>query len=272
MLYENIFFQKGKYEMAGRLNGRTSIIFGATSKVGPAICLRLAGEGSKVVVHYHSNRDKAEQVVEDIKKFGGSAIALQANGIKETEIRELMEKTVSQFGSVDFIVNLTHKYAAVSDVMVADMTWDDWSLHLEAMQTHFFICKHAIHFMRQQHFGRIVFISGGLAYRFFKGCSVYSTVKAGLNAFCKTLALEEGENNITVNIISPGKIVNQKKTEEDIAQNRMYVEDSKCNCPLGRYASPEDVANAVLFFVSPDANGITGQTLYVSGGEIMPMP
>lgn len=258
--------------MTDRIAGRTAIVFGGTSKIGPTICKYLAEEGANVVLHYNSNRNKAENIAKEILRNGGKIETLQADGTVEEEIINLYKKTVEKFGSVDVVVNLTHKYEAVSDVMVADMSWNDWALHIEAMKTHFNICKNVLPYMRKQRYGRIIFISGGLAYRFFKGCAVYSTVKAGLNAFCKTLALEEGRSNITVNIVSPGKIVNQIKTSEDLKQNRIYQEDGEAKCPLGRFATPDDVAKAVLFFSSSDSDGITGQTLYVSGGEIMPMP
>ncbi len=258
--------------MGERLKGKTAIILGGTSKVGPEISRRLAEEGANVAIHYHSNREKAANAAEAIRKNGGNVEIFQANGTDEDSMNALMAKVAETFGSIDILVNLSHSYAAVSDKNAADLTWDDWSLHLDALKTHFLMCKSAIPYMRKQHFGRIIFISGGLAYRFYKGCSAYSCVKAGLNAFCKTVALEEGENNILVNIVSPGKIVSRVKTAEDLAQNRVYDEDTNAKCPLGRFATPEDVAKAVLFFASPESDGITGQTLYVSGGEIMPMP
>lgn len=122
--------------------------------------------------------------------------------------------------------------------------------------------------MRKQGYGRIVFISGGLSRRFFRGCSAYTAIKSGINGFCKTLALEEGEHGITVNIVAPGKVV---ATHETHGEARDEIGDiSAHSIPLMRFATPHDVAGAVLYFVSSGASGITGQTLFVAGGEIMP--
>lgn len=126
--------------------------------------------------------------------------------------------------------------------------------------------------MRRQQYGRIVYVSAGLSKRLFAGCSAYSTIKAGLNAFSKTLAVEEGKHGITVNIVAPGKVVpldgraatDNPEDWEDM--NRQCLDNSPLGCP----ATSADVAQAVLFFASPQASGITGQTLFVAGGEIMP--
>ena len=254
--------------MVNRLDQRTAVVFGSTGNVGPAIAERLAEEGAKVIVHYHSNQDKAAGIVKKIAEKGGEAMALQADANNEDAVRSLLVKTVASFGSVDIIVNVIHKDTGWGPVPVYEMSWEkDWLTHLEAMKTNFIICKCALPIMRKQRFGRIVYISGGLSYRFYKGCSAFSATKAGMNAFCKTLALEEGENNITVNIVAPGKV------EPEIPKEcERFDEDNCCKCPLGRYACPKDVADAVLFFASSDASCITGQTVFVSGGEIMPMP
>jgi 3-oxoacyl-[acyl-carrier protein] reductase len=155
---------------------------------------------------------------------------------------------------------------------VAEMTWSDWKPHLLGLKAHFLLCKAVLPSMHSHHYGRIVYVSAGLSRRLFAGCSGYSTVKAGLNVFCKTLAIEEGKHGITVNIVAPGKVVpldgreatdNPDDWEE---MNRQCLDSSPLGCP----ATSADVAQAVLFFASPQASGITGQTLFVAGGEIMP--
>jgi 3-oxoacyl-[acyl-carrier protein] reductase len=153
---------------------------------------------------------------------------------------------------------------------VADMQWEDWAVHLAALKCHFLLCRMVLPYLREQHYKRIVFISRGLSRRYFRGCSAYTTVKAGLNGFCKTLALEEGMHGITVNIVAPGRVIpTEKKSPPDQSweeMDRHWIS----NAPLWRDATAEDVAAAVLYFVSPQAGCITGQTLFVAGGEIMP--
>lgn len=209
-------------------------------------------------------------MVEEIEASGGNAIAIQADITDMVSIQDLIEKVLGNYQSLQILVNAVH--GQFNPRSVSDMIWEDWEIHLNAIKGHFLLCKAVLPIMRSQHYGRIVYISGGLSRRYFSGCSAYTTVKAGLNGFCKTLAIEEGFNGITVNIVAPGKVIpgdggsSTDKPEEWDALNQQ----SMANIPLGRYASGEDVANAVVYFASPQAAGITGQTLYVAGGEIMP--
>ena len=258
--------------MAGRMQGKVCIVFGATGSVGGTVCQRLAEEGATVVVHYNSNRQKADAIVQKIVDQGGTALPLKARVPEEEAIRALFQTTVDTYGHVDGVVNLISRDKDWRPTPVAQMEWQDWEVHLEAIQAHFLICKHAVPYMRQQRYGRIVFVSAGMAYRFYKGCAAYSTSKSGLNAFSKTLALEEGEHNITVNIIAPGKVVPMEIATAEANSGDKIQGDSLERCPLKRFCTPEDIANGALFFLSDDALCITGQTVYISGGEIMPMP
>ena len=258
--------------MTDLLKDKVAIVFGGTGHVGMPVCKLLAAEGAKVVVHYNSSIDKAAKIVEEINSSLGEAIAIQADIRDEDEVDILVEKTVKLFGRVDIVVNTVHR--DFNPVYVRDMKWKDWDVHLEGLKVHFNICKSVLPFMRKQHFGRIIFISGGLSYRLYKGCAAYTTIKAGLNGFCKTLALEEGESGITVNIVAPGAIMEDNGSSSmDDAEAWENIEDSQSSkIPLGRLSTGEDTADAVLYFASPLASYITGQTIFVTGGEIMPMP
>jgi short-chain dehydrogenase/reductase SDR len=248
------------------LEKQVTIVFGATGKVGADTCRALSRMGHTVVVHYFHSRAKAESIVADIERSGGSAMALQADVREENQTCALVRAVVERYGAVHTVVNFVHRddYAPTE---VADMTWEDWGCHLDAVKSYFCICKAVLPVMKQQQYGRIIYISGGLAYRFFKGCAPYSAVKAGMNAFSKSLAGEVGKDHITVNVIAPGKVV----CRGDEAQER-FSEDAVSKCPLGKFTSPEDIAGAIAFYSSSMAENVTGQTIYVSGGEIMPMP
>jgi 3-oxoacyl-[acyl-carrier protein] reductase len=103
-----------------------------------------------------------------------------------------------------FSVNTVH--APFQPIHVVNAGMEDWKVHQEALRSHFLICKTAIPIMREQQYGRIIFISAGLAVRYAAGMSLFSTVKKGLNGFCQSLAREEGKNNILVNVVSPGAV------------------------------------------------------------------
>jgi 3-oxoacyl-[acyl-carrier protein] reductase len=254
--------EKGKNAVR-MLQEQTAIVFGGSGLLGSRIAQSLAEQGAKVVVHYSTHAEKAHDLVASIKNSGGQAAAIHADGTSQEEIHFLIEESARLFGSIEIAVSCVHGHSKPKPVI--DMVWEDWEVHLSGLKGHFFLCKEVLPYMRQQHYGRIIFISGGLSRRYFKGCSAYTTVKAGLNGFCKTLALEEGEHDITVNIVAPGKVVVQAdKTWDELGGI------SSQSIPLQQFATPEDVADAVLYFASPKASGITGQTLFVAGGEIMP--
>lgn len=258
--------------MTDLLKGQVAVIFGGTGHVGSAVCELLAAEGAKVIVHYHSRSGNDIRIVAKITNQQGEALALQADVTNEESVKALIDTTLATFGRLDIVVNTVHK--DFNPLFVKDMKWADWDIHLDALKAHFNICKAVLPQMQKQHYGRIVFISGGLSYRLFKGCSAFTTIKAGLNGFCKTLAMEEGENGITVNIVAPGRITEEGTTSSmsDAEAWESIEEDQASKTPLGRSATSRDVADAVLYFSSPLASYITGQTVFVTGGELMPMP
>jgi 3-oxoacyl-[acyl-carrier protein] reductase len=249
-----------------KLEGQSVIVYGASGPVGAGIALALGREGASVVVHYHRNRTAALDLVSKIEQAGAGAIALAADVTDEGEVQRLLERAVAAFGTVDGVVNCAH--GPFEPRTIAETSWDDWRVHLAALKGHFLICKSVLPIMRKQRSGRIVFVSGGLSLRVFQGFSAFSTVKAGLNAFSKTLALEEGPHGITVNIVAPGKVVTDQSPANSAAWQEIESRQLS-TAPLGRYANVADVAEAVLFFLSPGADGMTGQTLFVAAGEVM---
>lgn len=256
------------------LNGQSVIVFGASGRVGADVCTYLARQGANVAVHYHSNNASANEIVQAIKHTGGNACPLRADLSNLWEVDNCVEKAVKHLGRIDAAVNMMHKDKEFTPVLISDMDWEiNWMPHIDSMKANFNICKAVLPYMRKQQYGRIVYISGGLAFRFFEGCSQFSAAKAGMNAFCKTLAMEEGKNNITVNVVAPGKVVRPGDNAHDISGEWEKMEARQLqNNPLGRFCTPNDVASAIMSFLIPSASYITGQTIYLAGGEIMPMP
>lgn len=247
------------------LKGRTAVVFGGSGKLGGYISSALYEQGANVAVHYFNNSKKANELVEKTDITGECMMTVPGNITEESSLKALVDKVKHRFGSLDIAVNTVH--APFDPKYVRDMKENDWKLHLDAMMGHFNICKSVLPVMRKQNYGRIIFVSAALAVRYAGGCSAYTTVKRGLNGFCRTLALEEGKNNIMVNIVAPGGImdsVSEEGQEWDEMTDRLLA-----NCALGRFATSKEVANTVVYFSSPLADGITGQTIYVSGGEIM---
>lgn len=256
--------------LARLLEGQIALVYGATGRVGSATAMVLAQHGATVVCHYHRNAAGAEKLVSDIEQARGKAIALGADATDESAVVGLLSQIEARLGGLHSVVNTVH--GDFDPKPIAEMNWSDWDIHLEGLKVHFLLCRNLLPIMRRQRFGRIVFISGGLARRLLIGCSPYTTVKAGLNGFCKALAFEEGRHNITVNIVAPGKVIpldDRPSTDNPDAWAGAESREAEA-APLGRFATALDVAYAALYFVSPWASCISGQTLYVAGGEIMP--
>lgn len=248
---------------------RTALVCGGSGRIGSSIATALAARGDRVAVHCRRGADRAAAVVKTIESAGGDAFTVQADLTDEESVSELVQ-ALERKGGLHILVSAVH--GQFTPRPVADMDWDDWFVHLDALKAHFLICRHVLPSMREQAYGRIVYISAGLSERLFAGCSAYSTIKAGLNAFCKTMAIEEGQYGITVNIVAPGKVVptDGRESTDNPEDWETLNRRSMSRAPLGRHATAEDVANAVLHFTSRQASGVTGQTLFVAGGEIMP--
>ncbi len=247
------------------LSNKTAVVFGGSGKLGKAIATRLHEEGASVVIHYHANNRAAEALAAELDPSGKTAIAIRADAMDASQVKALYGQAIKAFGSLDIVVNTVHP--PFDPAFVADSKEEDWGRHLDALKSHYLISREALPQMRAQHGGRIIYVSAALAVRYGEGCSMYTTIKRGLNGFCRTLAMEEGKNNILVNIVCPGGIADAQ-TQQGDDWDEMAAEFIK-KCPLGRLATSEEVANTVLYFASPLSEGITGQTLFVAGGEIM---
>jgi 3-oxoacyl-[acyl-carrier protein] reductase len=252
--------------MESLLDGRSAIVYGGSGKIGASIVRTLFTFGAKVGIHYFTNQARADALANTLDPSRKRVLSMQADCTDENSLQAAVQKMKDGFGSVDIVVNTVH--ASSPPVHIANAGMEDWKVHQKALLSHFLICKTVIPVMREQQHGRIIFISAGLAVRYAAGMSLFATVKKGLNGFCQSLAREEGKNNILVNVVSPGAV--EDCNDEAGAEWNLLGKMLLANSALGRFATSQEVANAVVFFASPLADSITGQVLYVSGGEIMP--
>lgn len=249
------------------LTGKTAIVLGAVGNLGTYIAQVLYAHGANIVANYYKNEEeKAAAFLKELDPGAERSLATFCDINDELSVKEFVDNAKEKFGTVDIMVNLVHNPEFVPK-NVGEMDWKDWNSHLVAQKGHFLICKYVVPIMREQKYGRIIYISGGLAVRHMGGSSAFAAVKSGLTAFSKTLAIEEGVNNITVNIVAPGKITSLD-TDGAFSWSDKEKEILE-KTPLRRFATQEDVANAVLYFASPIADAMTGQTLYVACGELM---
>ena len=245
------------------LTRRIALVTGGSRGIGRATCFALASEGAAVVVHYNSSARSALEIVEDIKKTGARAIALQADLGTSQAAEDLVAETMKTLGPVDILVN---NVGEMTDVSVAEMTDEIWERSLSINLTAAFRCARAcIPSMKEQRWGRIINVSSQAAFTGSANHAHYAAAKSGLLGFTYSLAKELGPSGITVNALSPGRILTDMITERMAGRREEWLGQT----PLRRFGQPEEVANAIVFLASERASYITGANLNVNGGLMM---
>lgn len=247
------------------LDGLVAIICGGSGSVGAGIAEVFAKYGAFVVVQYKSRKENATKIVSKIRSNNGKAIELMCDALDEESVQLFYEEVERICDRIDILVNSIHEQSPMKNV--SQMEWVDWIPHINAVRTNFNLCKYVLPYIRKSNNGRIIYISGGLSKRFYPGNSAYSAVKGGINNFCKTLALEEAEYGVTVNIVAPGRVEPDGNPDE-IWKKTDEVWDYKT--PLKRKVTAIDVGEAAAYYAFPSSACITGQTIFVASGEIIP--
>ena len=244
------------------LSNRVAIVTGSGQGIGREIALKLADQGASIVIS-DVNASTAKEVASEIKAKNGKSIAIPANVAVADEIHKLVEQTLSSFGHIDILVN---NAGITRDGLLLRMSEADWDLVLNINLKGAFICTQAVlrHMIRQR-WGRIVNIASVVGLTGNAGQANYAASKAGLIGLTKTTAREVASRAITVNAVAPGFIDTgmTQKLSENVKQEFLK------QVPVGYFGLPKDVAYAVAFLVSEEANYITGQVINVNGGMAM---
>jgi 3-oxoacyl-[acyl-carrier protein] reductase len=246
------------------LEGKVSLVTGASRGIGKAIALKLANLGSKVAVNYVAieagNKVDADDLVESITHNGGEAMAVEADMRDSEAVKAMVEQVTDRWGKVDILVN----NAGINrDTLLLRMSDDAWDDVVNTNLRGAYLCtKFALKSMMRQEWGRIISISSVTGIVGNIGQSNYAASKGGIIAFTKSIAREAGSRNITVNAVAPGFIVTGMT--DKLPQERK--EAILAMVPLQRFGQPEDVAELVAFLASERAGYITGQVITIDGG------
>jgi 3-oxoacyl-[acyl-carrier protein] reductase len=247
--------------MAG-VEGRVALVTGAAQGIGRAIALMLA-QGGATVAAVDIMEDKLGGVVNEISQAGGKAAAFKMNVTDEDNIKQVVKDIVAQFGKLEILVN---NAGIARDQLMMRMKRADWDLVIGINLTGVFLCTQAaVPIMLKQRWGRIVNIASIFGQMGQAGQVNYSASKAGVIGLTMATAREVASRNITANAIAPGFI----ETAMTQALSPELRETMFKQIPMGRPGLDVDVANAVRFLASEEANYITGNVLKVNGGMLM---
>jgi NAD(P)-dependent dehydrogenase (short-subunit alcohol dehydrogenase family) len=244
----------------GTLKGAVAVVTGGARGIGRAIAEELGRYEATVVVNYAHSQEAADEVVAWLHAHGSpQAIAIQADVADKAQAQQLIDETIKRFGRLDVLVN---NAGITRDRTLKKMAAEDWDQVIQTdLSSDFYTLKAALPCLMQQNFGRIVNLSSYNGEVGSFGQANYSAAKAGIIGFTKTAALELAHNNVTVNAVAPG-FTDTDMFADVPAEVKQQIVD---RIPLGRLATPEEIAKVVRFLVV-DGDYITGAVIDVNGG------
>lgn len=252
-----------------RLKDKVAIVTGSARGMGRVFALRFAREGAKLTI---CDVLDCEPVAKEIKAAGGEVLALKTDVTSEKDTAEMAKKTVERFGRIDILVN---NAAVIGSIETKDflkpmekLTAADWDRILAVnIKGVFLCCKAVIPYMKKQGGGKIVNMASTVAFTGLPHFIHYSASKGGVVTMTRSLAIALGEFNINVNAVAPGLIMTEAM--QATYSQEFYEQLVATKQLIHKSVQPEDVAGAVLFMASDEADKITGQTLAVNAGEYL---
>lgn len=238
-------------------------VTGGTRGIGKQIAINLAKAGYDIAINYRNENEALRETQIEIERQGAKCFSVRGDVSVFEDCEKMVKDIINQFGKIDVLVN---NAGITRDMLILRMKEKDFSdvINVNLIGT-FNVTKNVVPYMAKKRNGRIINISSVVGISGNAGQTNYSSSKAGIIGFTKSLAKELGSRNILVNAVAPGFIKTQMT---DVLKNEVKEEISK-NIPLKRIGNAEDVANVVEFLASNKSSYITGQVINVDGGMLM---
>ena len=243
---------------------KVALVIGGSGGIGSSVCKALALSGYEIAIHYKNNSSFASNLCSEILLLKKNAHTFKADITKNYEVKEMIEDVISRMGTISVLVNCTT--SKIPTIKFSDLQWSDFELHLNnQIKGSLNLVSNVVPHMEKRGFGKIINISTLFLDYPSANLIPYITAKGALQGFNKSLAYDLAPKGILVNSVSPGM------TETDLIsdvpdRHKMLI---AAKTPLRRLASPEDVANAVVFLASEKSNFLCGETIRVNGGQTM---
>lgn len=252
------------------LKNRVAIITGGAKGIGKAISLKFAKEGCDIIVNA-MHIEGAEKVAEDVKAMGRRALAITADVADSSQVNNMVDRTVKEFGKIDILVNNAGGVSEASGGAIENTSDEDWARIIGINLTgQFLCCRAVVPHMKKNHYGKIVNVSSMGAIHPPAPIVHYHSAKGGVLGLTTNLAFELRQENITVNAILPGPVRSEFFTN---LLNRMSEEEGKAffnmldnRVPMHRMGMPEEIAEVALFLASDMSSYVTGESICAGGG------
>jgi NAD(P)-dependent dehydrogenase (short-subunit alcohol dehydrogenase family) len=246
--------------MLHTLKGSNALVTGADRGVGKGIAFELAKAGCRVAINYHRESDLAEQTVAELAAIGGEAFAVKGDVSVAASVKEMFATVIERVGRLHIHVN---NAGVQTWKPLLEVTEDEWDFVIDTNLKGCFLCTQAAaRHMKDQGGGAIVNIGSGCNKLAFPDLVAYTASKGGIEMFTKVAAVELGPYKIRVNCVAPGAVEVERTKLEDPD----YAGTWGRITPLGRVGQPSDIGRAVTYMASPEAEFVTGQTIWVDGG------
>jgi 3-oxoacyl-[acyl-carrier protein] reductase len=248
-----------------KLGGRVAVVTGGSRGIGRATVECFAELGANVVINYLINDGAAHEAVAAAEARGVGALAVKADVSQLAEAHSLIDATVKRFGQLDYLVCNAGIWEGAAVDQLTEELWDrTLALNLRGTWT---LCHAAVPHMKKQRGGRIVIVSSTAGQRGEANVSNYAASKGGQISFTKSLAAELGPFGINVNSVAPGWVDTDMCA--DVFSQPGFRKSIEDGIPIGRVATPEDIAWPIVFLCTEWARHINGEILNVNGGSIL---